>query len=125
MLLSFGLCTQQQALGCGLDQNTDLHSALHAPHAGPCFSKACQRTTLLAESATKATCRIFVEENTCAAGGGRDFLLLFFGPPLVPNVFPCGSPSSQVVPQDIPNSTLDLSHMVCPNSNSHVYKLKR
>ncbi len=63
MLLSFGLCTQQQALGCGLDQNTDLHSALHAPHAGPCFSKACQRTTLLAESATKATCRILLKKT--------------------------------------------------------------
>jgi hypothetical protein len=27
--------------------------------------------------------------------------------------------------QDIPNSASDLSHMVCPKFNSHVYKLKR
>ncbi len=55
------------------------------------------------------------------------FLCILFPPP---PLFPmCSleehSPSSQVVPQDIPNSTLDLSHMVCPKFNSHVYKLKR
>jgi len=32
--------------------------------------------------------------------------------------------SSQVVPQDIPNSTSVLSYKVCPKFNSHVYKLK-
>ncbi len=29
------------------------------------------------------------------------------------------------VPQDVPNNTLDLPHMVCSKFNSHVYKLKR
>ncbi len=53
-------------------------------------------------------------------GGGEDF---FF--PLFPIMFPWGSSSSQVVSWVIPNSTLDLSHMVCPKFNSHVYKLKR
>jgi hypothetical protein len=32
---------------------------------------------------------------------------------------------SQRVPQDIPNSTSDFSHMVRPKFNSDVYKLKR
>jgi hypothetical protein len=32
---------------------------------------------------------------------------------------------SHGVPHDVPNSTSDLSHMVCPKFNSHVYKLKR
>jgi hypothetical protein len=32
---------------------------------------------------------------------------------------------SQVLLQDLPNSTSDLSHMVCPKFNSHAYKLKR
>jgi hypothetical protein len=41
-------------------------------------------------------------------GGGEDF---FF--PLFPIMFPWGSSSSQVVSWVIPNSTLDLSHMVC------------
>jgi len=54
---------------------------------------------------------------------GRGRLFLFF--PLFPNVFPWGSPSSKVVPQDFPNSTSALSHMVCAKSNSHVYKLKK
>jgi hypothetical protein len=30
-----------------------------------------------------------------------------------------------MVPQDVPNTTSDLSHMVCPKCDSHVYKLKR
>jgi len=29
------------------------------------------------------------------------------------------------VPQDVPNTTWVLSHMICPKFNSHVYKLKR
>jgi hypothetical protein len=33
-------------------------------------------------------------------------------------------PSSQVFPQDVPNSTLNLFHMVCLKFNSHVYKPK-
>jgi hypothetical protein len=40
-------------------------------------------------------------------------------------VFPWASPSSQVVPQDIPNNTSILSHMVCPKFYSQVYKLKK
>jgi hypothetical protein len=32
--------------------------------------------------------------------------------------------SSQIVPQDITNSTSVLSYKVCPKFNSHVYKLK-
>ncbi len=35
-----------------------------------------------------------------------------------PNVFPSGS---QVIPQDVPNTNLILSHMICPKLNSHVY----
>jgi hypothetical protein len=35
-------------------------------------------------------------------------------------------PNFQCVPQDVPNSTSVLLHMVCPKFNSHVYnKLKR
>jgi len=47
---------------------------------------------------------------------------------LVPNAFsscshedPIRFPSSQ----DVPNNPLDLSHMVCPKFNSHVYKLRK
>jgi hypothetical protein len=39
--------------------------------------------------------------------------------------FPKDSPSSQVVPQSVPNITSAWSLMVCPKFNSHVYKLKR
>jgi len=39
--------------------------------------------------------------------------------------FPKGSPSSQVVHQNVPNSTSLISHMVCPKFNSHVYKCKK
>ncbi len=46
--------------------------------------------------------------------------------PLFPMcVFPSGSPSSQLVPQDILNSTPVLSHMVCPKFNCLMYKVKR
>jgi hypothetical protein len=45
--------------------------------------------------------------------------------PLFSIMFPWGSPSSQVVSRVIPHSTSDLSHMVCPKFNPHVYKLKR
>jgi hypothetical protein len=47
----------------------------------------------------------------------RENFVFFF---LVPNVFPQGSPSSQVFPQDFPNST----NMVCLKFNFHVYKPK-
>jgi len=40
-------------------------------------------------------------------------------------MFPWASPSSHVVPQDVPNNTSILSHMICPKFNSHVYKLKK
>jgi hypothetical protein len=43
---------------------------------------------------------------------GKGFLGFFFP---VPNVFPWGSLSPQVVPQDVFNYASDLSHMVCPN----------
>jgi hypothetical protein len=32
--------------------------------------------------------------------------------------------NSQHIPQDFPNNTSNLSHMLCPEFNSHVYKLK-
>ncbi len=35
------------------------------------------------------------------------------------------SSNSQCVPQDIPNNTTLLSHMLWPNLNYHVYKLQR
>jgi len=56
-------------------------------------------------------------------GGGGDNELLFFS--LFPMCSHHVSNSSQVVPHDDPNLTSDLSHMVCPNFNSQVYKLKR
>jgi hypothetical protein len=70
-------------------------------------------------------------------GGGKTSIFLFFPfSQCVPIMF---SMSSQILegfpsfpkcfqmhsfPQDIPNSTWVLSHMVCPNLNSPVYKLK-
>jgi hypothetical protein len=60
-----------------------------------------------------------------AEGGGFFFGWLFSLILNVPNMFPAGSPSSQVVPEFIPYSTSILSHMVCPKFNPHVYKLKR
>jgi len=57
---------------------------------------------------------------------GRGRLFLFF--PCSQTcfiLFPWGSPSSEVVPHVFPNSTSALSHMVCPKSNSHVYKLEK
>jgi hypothetical protein len=81
-------------------QNTDLHSA--PPHAGPCFSlKPANRTTLHAVSHQSHLSNLLKKKH------------------------PKDSPSSQVVPQDIPYSTSDLSHTVCPKFNSHVYKPKR
>jgi hypothetical protein len=47
-------------------------------------------------------------------GAGKEFFCLFPCSQYVKNMFPEGSPSSQVVPprQDVPNSTSDLSHLV-------------
>jgi hypothetical protein len=45
---------------------------------------------------------------------GEDFMFFFYGSHHVPMGFPKASPSSQVVPQHIPNSTSVLSHMVLP-----------
>jgi hypothetical protein len=57
-------------------------------------------------------------------GGGEFFLKLF----LVLKVFstcfhhvPLRFPSSQVIPESVPNSTSILSHMVCPKFNSHIH----
>jgi hypothetical protein len=51
-------------------------------------------------------------------------IFLFFS--LVPNVFISSSQCvPRCVPQDVPNSTWVLSHMVCPKFNSPIYKLKR
>jgi hypothetical protein len=60
-------------------------------------------------------------------GGGVEEGFFGFFPcsQCVPIRFPNGSSSPQVVPQDIPSSTSDFSHMVCPKLNSDVYKLKR
>jgi hypothetical protein len=57
-------------------------------------------------------------------GGGlgaanRDFLVLL---PLFPSTSQC---VPRVVPEDVPNSTWVLFHIVCPKFNSLVYKLKR
>jgi len=48
------------------------------------------------------------------------------------NLFPCSqcvlimsSQGSQVLLQDLPNSISDLSHLVCPKFNSHVYKWEK
>ncbi len=38
---------------------------------------------------------------------------------------PMGFPKFQSCSQDFPNSASALSNMVCPKSNSHVYKLKK
>ncbi len=45
---------------------------------------------------------------------GEDFMFFFYCLHHVPMGFPKASPTSQVVPQDIPNSTSVLSHMVFP-----------
>jgi len=50
-------------------------------------------------------------------------IFLFFSQ-CVPMWFTWGSPSSHIVPHYFPNSTSDLSPMVCPLLNSYVYKLK-
>ncbi len=57
--------------------------------------------------------------------GGRIFFrLIFMCSHHILIWFPSDSPSSQVISHDIPNRTSDLSHMICPKFNSHVYKLK-
>jgi hypothetical protein len=45
--------------------------------------------------------------------------------PMCSHHVPWSSSSSQVVPQNFPNCTSVLSHMVCPKFNPHVCKLKR
>jgi hypothetical protein len=57
--------------------------------------------------------------------GRKGDILFFMCSQCVPIMFKSGSPSSQVVLQDIPNVTSYLSHMVCQQFNSHEYKLKR
>ncbi len=57
--------------------------------------------------------------------GARGYFYFSLVPKCVLILFPQGSPSSEVVIQDFPNSTSALSHMVCPKSNSHLYKLKK
>jgi hypothetical protein len=57
--------------------------------------------------------------------GGRSFFSFLPCSHHVPYVFPWGSSSSQVVPQNIPNNIRLISHMVCPKFNSHEYKVKR
>jgi hypothetical protein len=47
--------------------------------------------------------------------GGKDFWGFFSCSQCVPMMFPWGSLSPQVVPQDAFNYASDLSHMVCPN----------
>ncbi len=37
----------------------------------------------------------------------------------------CSQNVFKYIPQDVPNSTLVLSYIICPKFNSHVYKLKR
>jgi hypothetical protein len=49
---------------------------------------------------------------------------------LVPNMFPSYSHGVlkgflKLFPQDVLNTTSDLSHMVCPKFNSHVNKMKK
>jgi hypothetical protein len=50
------------------------------------------------------------------------FVFFFSYSQCVPIMFPW---DSQVFPKDVPNTASDLSHMVCLNFNSSVYKLKR
>jgi hypothetical protein len=50
------------------------------------------------------------------------FFVFFF--PLVPKLM-CSHHVPKYIPQDVPNNTSVLSHMVYPKFNSHVYKLKR
>jgi hypothetical protein len=54
---------------------------------------------------------------------GEEFFVFFF---VLNFVFlSCSQNVLKYIPQDVPNSTLVLSHIVCPKFNSHVYKLKR
>jgi hypothetical protein len=59
-------------------------------------------------------------------GGGLEEGFFWFFPcsQCVPIRFQKASSSPQVVPQDIPKSTSDFSHMICPKFNSDVYRLK-
>jgi hypothetical protein len=50
--------------------------------------------------------------------GGEGFKKNFLSPMRL-------SSNSQNVPQDVLNNISNLSHMLCPKFNSHVYKLKR
>jgi hypothetical protein len=59
--------------------------------------------------------------NFFLLGGGRKEGEWFFLKILVPNVLSMCSSSSKIVPQDIPNSTSDLSRMVCLKLNSRIY----
>ncbi len=61
---------------------------------------------------------------SCWGWGGRDFFCFSPCSQCVSNMFSSCSPRSRVVPQDVPNSTSILSHIVCPKFNSHVYELK-
>jgi hypothetical protein len=62
---------------------------------------------------------------------GKGIFCFFSCSQCVPIMFPWGSQrflefsSSQVVPQDVPNSTWVSSPIICPKFNSHAYKLKR
>jgi hypothetical protein len=56
--------------------------------------------------------------------GNEFFVFLPMCTQCVPMWFTWGSPSSHIVPHYFPNSTSDLSPMVCPKLNSYVYKLK-
>jgi hypothetical protein len=69
-------------------------------------------------------------------GGNSDFFVLFpcsqcvpiklsYSPHQVPKRFSNSQTVPRWVPQDVPNSTWVLSHVVCPKFNSPVYKLKR
>jgi hypothetical protein len=87
----------------------------------------------------KVSCSSQWEGSTCTLQGSSFFCFwgrwvgeVFFVFFHVPNVFPLCShhvpwsfSSSQVVPQNFPNSTSVLSHMVCPKFNLHVCKLTR
>ncbi len=64
--------------------------------------------------------KISCKQLVCNNNNNNNFGFMHFSPLF--NVFPLGFTSSF---QNVPNSTLDLSHMICPTFNSHVHKLKR
>jgi hypothetical protein len=80
--------------------NKKFHAATHALMRGPVFFFGAERE------------------------GGFVSRLFFMCSHHVLIWFSSGSPSSQVISQDIPNRTSDLSHMIYPKFNSHVYELK-